>query len=126
MVEDVVADFIEEFELKVKELKIGDPMDEETDIGLLAKEEFIEGLERVLIDSKKKGVKPHVYGEEHKKGFFFRPALIPAASMDMEVCRTEVFGPIAPVITVKDENEAVEVANSTEYGLGAKIWFGGP
>lgn len=124
VVEDIVADFIESFELKVKKLKIGDPMDEENDIGPLAKKEFLESLERVLKDAKKKGVKPHIYGEKHKKGFFFRPTIIPAASTDMEVCRTEVFGPIAPVITVKDEDEAVEIANSTEYGLGAKIWSG--
>ncbi|WP_292378151.1 NAD-dependent succinate-semialdehyde dehydrogenase [Methanosarcina sp. UBA289] len=124
VVEDVVADFIEAFERRVKELKIGDPMDEETDIGPLAKKEFLESLERVLKDAKMKGAELHVYGEGHKKGFFFRPALIPAASTDMEVCRTEVFGPIAPVITVKDDDEAVEIANSTEYGLGAKIWSG--
>lgn len=124
VVEDVVADFIEAFERRVKELKIGDPMDEETDIGPLAKKEFLESLERVLKDAKMKGAEIHFYGEGHKKGFFFRPALIPAASTDMEVCRTEVFGPIAPVITVKDDDEAVEIANSTEYGLGAKIWSG--
>ena len=124
VVEDVVADFIEAFERRVKELKIGDPMDEETDIGPLAKKEFLESLERVLKDAKMKGAELHVYGEGHKKGFFFRPSLIPAASTDMEVCRTEVFGPIAPVITVKDDDEAVEIANSTEYGLGAKIWSG--
>ena len=113
VVEDIVADFIESFELKVKELNIGDPMDEKPDIGPLAKKEFFESLERVLKDAKKKGAKLHVYGEEHKKGFFFRPTIIPAASTDMEVCRTEVFGPIAPMITVKDEDEAVEIANST-------------
>jgi succinate-semialdehyde dehydrogenase/glutarate-semialdehyde dehydrogenase len=124
IVEEVVADFIEAFELKVQELKLGDPMDENTDIGPLAKKGFLDSLERVLKDAKKKGARPHVYGEEHKKGFFFRPTLIPAASMDMEVCRTEVFGPIAPLITVKNEDEAVEIANSTEYGLGAKIWSG--
>ncbi|WP_292388359.1 NAD-dependent succinate-semialdehyde dehydrogenase [Methanosarcina sp. UBA5] len=124
VVEDIVADFIEAFELRVQKLKLGDPMDEKTDIGPLAKKEFIESLEKILKDAKKKGAKPHVYGEEHKKGFFFRPTLIPAVSMDMEICRTEVFGPIAPVITVKDEDEAVEIANSTEYGLGAKIWSG--
>lgn len=124
VVEDVVADFIEAFERRVKELKIGAPMDEETDIGPLAKKEFLESLERVLKDAKMKGAEVHVYGEGHKKGFFFRPALIPAASTDMEVFRTEIFGPIAPVITVKDDDEAVEIANSTEYGLGAKIWSG--
>lgn len=122
IVEDIVVDFIEAFELEIQELKVGDPMDEETDIGPLAKKEFIDSLERILKDAKKKGAEPHVYGEEHSKGFFFRPTLIPAASTDMKACNVEVFGPIAPVITVKDEGEAVIVANSTEFGLGAEIW----
>lgn len=120
--EDIAVDFIEALELEMQELKIGDPMDEETDIGPLAKKEFLDSLERVLKDAKKKGAEPHVYGEELSKGFFFRPTLIPAASTDMKVCNVEVFGPIAPVITVKDEEEAVKVANSTEFGLGAEIW----
>lgn len=124
VLEDVVVDFIEAFEIEMQELKIGDPMNEETDIGPLAKKEFIESLEKVLKDAKKKGAEPQVYGEEHNKGFFFRPTIIPAASTDMRVCNAEVFGPIAPVITVKDEDEAIKVANSTEFGLGAEIWSG--
>jgi succinate-semialdehyde dehydrogenase/glutarate-semialdehyde dehydrogenase len=124
VLEDIAVDFIEAFELEMKELKIGDPMDEETDIGPLAKKEFLDSLERVLKDAKKKGAKPYVYGEEHDKGFFFRPTLIPAASTDMKVCNVEVFGPIAPVIMVKDEDETIKVANSTEFGLGAEIWSG--
>lgn len=122
VLEAIAVDFIEAFELEIQELKIGDPMDEETDIGPLAKKEFLDSLERVLKDVKKKGAEPHVYGEEQSKGFFFRPTLIPAASNDMKVCNVEVFGPIASVITVKDEDEAVKVANSTELGLGAEIW----
>ncbi len=101
VVEDVVVDFIEAFELHMQELKIGDPMDEETDIGPLAKKEFVSSLEKVLKDARKKGAEPQTYGEEHKKGFFFNPTIIPAASTDMEVCNIEVFGPIAPIITVK-------------------------
>lgn len=65
--------------------------DEDTDIGPLAKKEFVNGLEKLL-----------------------------------KVCNVEVFGPIAPIITARDENNAVEIANSTEYGLGAKIWYGNP
>jgi succinate-semialdehyde dehydrogenase/glutarate-semialdehyde dehydrogenase len=122
VVEDVVVDFIEAFELHVQELKIGDPMDEDTDIGPLAKKEFVSSLEKLLKDARKKGVEPITYGEEPKKGFFFNPTIIPAASTDMDVCNVEVFGPIAPIITARDENEAVKIANSTEYGLGAKIW----
>ncbi|MGB4281522.1 MAG: aldehyde dehydrogenase family protein, partial [Methanosarcina thermophila] len=122
VIEDVVVDFIEAFELEMQELKIGNPMDEETDIGPIAKKEFLDSLEKVLKDAKKKGAEPHIYGEEQSKGFFFRPTLIPAASTDMKVCNVEVFGPIAPVITAKDEDEAVKIANSTEFGLGAEIW----
>ncbi|AYK14557.1 MAG: NAD-dependent succinate-semialdehyde dehydrogenase [Methanosarcina flavescens] len=122
VVEDIVVDFIKAFERRVQELKIGDPMDEETDIGPIAKKEFIDSLDRVLRDAKKKGAKPHIYGEKPERGFFFNPVIIPAASIDMEVCNVEVFGPIAPIITVEDENEAVEIANSTIYGLAAKLW----
>jgi succinate-semialdehyde dehydrogenase/glutarate-semialdehyde dehydrogenase len=122
VVEDVVADFIEAFELHMQELKIGDPMDEDTDIGPLAKKEFVDSLEKVLKDASKKGAEPQTYGEEHEKGFFFNPTIIPAASTDMKVFNVEVFGPVAPVITVKNEDEAVELANSTEFGLGAEIW----
>ncbi len=124
VVEDVVVDFIEAFELHMQELKVGDPMGEETDIGPLAKKEFVDTLEKVLKDARKKGVEPQTYGEKHEKGFFFNPTIIPAASTDMEACNIEVFGPVAPVITAKDEDEAVKIANSTEFGLGAKIWSG--
>ncbi|WP_440945833.1 NAD-dependent succinate-semialdehyde dehydrogenase [Methanosarcina sp. T3] len=124
VVEEVVGDFIEAFERHMQELKIGDPMDEATDIGPLAKKEFVEKLEKIMEDARRKGAKPQTYGEKHKKGFFFNPTIIPAASTDMEVCNIEVFGPIAPVITAKDEDEAVEIANSTEFGLGAKVWSG--
>lgn len=122
VIEDVVVDFIEAFELHMQELKIGDPMHEDTDIGPVAKKEFLDSLEKVLKDAKKKGAEPHVYGEEPKKGFFSRPTLIPAASADMKVFNIEVFGPIAPVIMAKNEDEAIEIANSTELGLGAEIW----
>jgi len=68
VVEDVVVDFIESFELHMQELKIGDPMDEETDIGPLAKKEFVDNLEKLLKDARKKGVEPQSYGEKQDKG----------------------------------------------------------
>lgn len=122
VVEDVAGDFIKAFERYTKELKIGDPMDEETDIGPLAKKEFIDSLDGILKDAIEKGAKPQTYGEEHEKGFFFNPTIIPEASNDMRVFNIEVFGPVAPIIAAKNEDEAVELANSTEFGLGAEIW----
>ena len=124
VVENVIADFMKAFELEINKLKIGDPMDEETDIGPVAKKEFVDSLEKIVQDAKKKGAEPYTCRKECEKGFFFRPTLIPAASLDMEACSVEVFGPIAPLITVKDEDEAVKIANSTEFGLGAEVWSG--
>ena len=124
VLENVIADFTKAFELEVNKLKVGNPMDEETDIGPVAKQEFVENLEKIMQDAKNKGAEPLACGKECENGFFFRPTIIPAASLDMEACSVEVFGPIAPLITVKDENEAVKIANSTEFGLGAEVWSG--
>ncbi len=126
VMEDVVVEFTEKFDEYMQLLKVGDPMDPETDIGPVAKKDFVGELEKVLKDAEKKGSRPKIHGQEHEKGFFFRPALVPAASTDMKVCSLEIFGPIAPVIMVKDEDEAVEVANFTEFGLGSAIWSGDP
>jgi succinate-semialdehyde dehydrogenase/glutarate-semialdehyde dehydrogenase len=122
--ENIIENFTKAFDLEIRKLKIGNPMDEDTDIGPVAKKEFVGSLGKILAEAKIKGAETCVYGAECEKGFFFRPALIPAANTDMEVCNVEVFGPIAPVIAVKDENEAIKIANSTEFGLGAEIWSG--
>jgi succinate-semialdehyde dehydrogenase / glutarate-semialdehyde dehydrogenase len=122
VLESVIGDFTKAFELEVNKLKVGDPMDEETDIGPIAKKEGVKELESIVEDAIKKGAEPFVCGENCEKGFFFKPTIIRAASPDMKVCKVEVFGPIAPLITVKDENEAVKIANTTELGLGAQVW----
>jgi succinate-semialdehyde dehydrogenase/glutarate-semialdehyde dehydrogenase len=122
VLEKIVPEFMKAFELETQKLKMGDPMDEETDIGPLAKREFVSDLKKIVEDAKQKGADLHIFGKESKKGFFFRPTLIPEASLNMQACSIEVFGPIAPLITVKDEEEAVKVANSTEFGLGAEVW----
>ncbi len=122
VLESVIDDFMKAFELEVNKLKVGDPMNEDTEIGPVAKKEVIEELETFMEDAIKKGAEPFVCGEDCEKGFFFKPTIIRAANQDMNVCKVEVFGPIAPVITVKDESEAIKVANSTELGLGAQVW----
>jgi succinate-semialdehyde dehydrogenase / glutarate-semialdehyde dehydrogenase len=122
VLESVIGDFTKAFELEVNKLKVGDPMNEDTDIGPVGKKKGIKELEAFMEDAIKKGAEPFVCGEDCEKGFFFKPTIIRAASPDMEVCKVEVFGPIAPIITVKDDDEAVEIANSTKLGLGAQVW----
>ena len=103
-------------------LKVGDPMDEATDVGPLAKREILGSLNSQLADAKSKGAEVVQAGHSFTKGFFFAPCAVFGPTKDMKVLTEEVFGPIAPVITVKDEDEAVRVANDTVYGLGASVW----
>jgi succinate-semialdehyde dehydrogenase/glutarate-semialdehyde dehydrogenase len=111
--------FIEVF----RNLKLGDPMREETDMGPLARKEFVDDLQAQLDDAVAKGAEIH-HGPEidSEKGFFFRPAVLTRVTRDMNVMTQEVFGPLVPVITARDEEEAIEIANDTELGLGASVW----
>jgi succinate-semialdehyde dehydrogenase/glutarate-semialdehyde dehydrogenase len=122
IMEKVEEQFKKIFLTRLKELKMGDPMDEATDIGPVAKREILDSLNEQLLDAKTKGAE--VLQEEHsfKRGLFFPPCVVYNLKGDAKVLTEEVFGPIAPIITVKDENEAVMAANDTKYGLGASIW----
>src|SRR5208337_2759920 len=73
-------------------------------------------------DAKAKGAEVVQAEHSFKKGLFFAPCAVYNATSKMKVLTEEVFGPIAPIIIVKDEDEAVSVANDTEFGLGASIW----
>ena len=122
VMEKVAGDFTRHFMARLKELKIGDPMDESTDLGPLARKDILDGLKEQLRDAKAKGGKIMQVDQTFKRGFFFAPCAVTNVTVNMKIMTEEVFGPIAPIITVKDENEAIKVANSTAYGLGAAIW----
>ena len=120
--EKVAAEFSKHFLARLRELKMGDPMDESTDIGPLAKKDILTSLKKQLRDAKAKGAEVVQVEHSLKKGLSFGPCAVYNATKKMKILTEEVFGPIAPIIIVKDEDEAVSVANDTEFGLGASIW----
>ncbi len=118
----IEEEFSARFLAHLKELNIGDPMDESTDIGPVAKRDILDTLNEQLEDARGKGAEILETGKTFEKGFFFPPCAIRRPRQDMKVLTEEVFGPIAPIIPVNDEEEAILVANATEFGLGASIW----
>jgi succinate-semialdehyde dehydrogenase/glutarate-semialdehyde dehydrogenase len=122
VMEKVGEEFKEVFIRRLKELKIGDPMDETTDVGPVAKREILDSLHEQLRDAKAKGAVILQMEHTFRKGLFFPPCAIYNPTRDMKVLTEEVFGPIAPIITVRDVDEAVRAGNDTPYGLGASVW----
>ena len=122
VMESVADAFREKFLDELNSLRIGDPMDEATDMGPLAKMEFVEALAKQLDDAVKKGATVYRGPKTPTRGFFFQPVVLTDLTADMLVVREEVFGPIAPVITARTEEEMIRIANGTEFGLGAAIW----
>ena len=122
VMESVVEEFSKKFSNAMAELKTGDPMDENTDIAPLARPEFVEELSLQLEDAISKGGKVQYGNKIPEKGFFFRACSVTNTTEDMDIIKNEVFGPIAPIITVTNDDEALRIANNTEYGLGATVF----
>lgn len=123
VMKSVAEDFQRRFVDHLRALKMGDPMLQETDLGPLAKEEIAETLREQVRDAEARGARLE-YGPEPPsgKGFFFRPVVVTGVTPEMKIVTEEVFGPIAPIIVVESEEQALRVANATEFGLGASVW----
>ncbi|WP_292467810.1 NAD-dependent succinate-semialdehyde dehydrogenase [Methanolobus sp.] len=123
VMEEVAEEFTENFVEGTANLKVGDPMNPDTDIGPMVREEQIRILESQVNDAISKGAKILIPGGRmESEGYMYSPTVLGDVSMDMRVMREETFGPVAPIITVKGENEAIEFANDSEFGLGASVW----
>jgi succinate-semialdehyde dehydrogenase / glutarate-semialdehyde dehydrogenase len=120
--ESVANEFKRIFLARLMELKVGDPMDEATDIGPVAKREVLDTLNEQLHDARVKGAEIHQAKHIFDRGLFSPPCAVFNPTKEMRILSEEVFGPIAPVIIVKDEDEAIRAANDTGFGLGASVW----
>src|SRR5438874_1656935 len=123
VVEDVADDFEKRFVSAVAALKVGDPMDRANQVGPLARPDLIDALERQVRESVSMGAKVLTGGKRlDGAGNYYAPTVLAGVKPDMPVFREETFGPVAALIRVKDAEEALEVANDSDFGLGSSIW----
>lgn len=102
---------------------VGDPMKKETAIGPLITAKQLEFLESQVKDALSKGAKIVVGGERvGKVGNYYKPTLLTNVKKDMRVWKEEVFGPVLPIVKFRTEQEAVDLANATVYGLGSYVF----
>jgi succinate-semialdehyde dehydrogenase / glutarate-semialdehyde dehydrogenase len=120
VVEKVKDDFMNHFKSQIETLVQGNQLEAHTTTGPLARLDLAEDLEKQLQDSVKAGAK--IISGGTRDGANFRPTLLDNVKPGMTAFDEEMFGPIASVITVKSELEAVQMANNHRYGLGASVW----
>jgi acyl-CoA reductase-like NAD-dependent aldehyde dehydrogenase len=123
VVKKVADEFIEKFVQKTERLKVGDPLSEDTDIGPVSSSKSLENIDILVKDAVKNGAEVLTGGERiDGKGSFYHPTVLGNISTDMRVAKEETFGPVAPITIVEDEMEAINLANDSNFGLGASIW----
>jgi acyl-CoA reductase-like NAD-dependent aldehyde dehydrogenase len=122
--EDLQEAFVHVFNEKMKELVIGNPRDELTDIGPLAQREFCQTLHDQVVRSISSGATLWNGGTHHEA--YFQPTLLVNCTAQMPCMQEELFGPVAVISTFRSVEEAISISNSTRYGLGVSIYTGDP
>jgi succinate-semialdehyde dehydrogenase/glutarate-semialdehyde dehydrogenase len=122
VMDDVADEFIDKCTAFTKTLRQG--QSGEFDIGSIFQERQIEIIDRHVQDAREKGATIHTGGRRNPnlKGLYYEPTVLSGVTQDMLIAREETFGPVLPIIRVKTEEEALELANDTDYGLTASVW----
>ncbi len=122
--ESLFGRFSEELADFVGQLRLGNGLDRQTDMGPLLRDHFRQNVERVIQETQRAGGQVLVGGTRPRhleKGFFLEPAVMINVDHSMEIMRDETFGPVLPLMPYKDFDEAIALANDTRYGLGASL-----
>ncbi|HET9103916.1 MAG TPA: NAD-dependent succinate-semialdehyde dehydrogenase [Solirubrobacteraceae bacterium] len=124
VVDSVAADFERRLTDAVAALRVGDPLDPATDVGPLARPDLVDELRRQVQASVSTGAQVTTGGfpGEGEPGCFVTPLVLTGVTPEMAVFAEETFGPVAAIVRVADEEEAIAMANRTDFGLGASVW----
>ncbi len=121
--EGVGKKFITKLKRRMGNLHLGDPLDKSTDVGAINSFVQLEKIRNLVANGKKEGAK--IYQPPMKlpdKGFFYPPTLLEETHQSMDICQTEIFGPVLSVIPFRTPKEAIVIANNSRYGLSASVW----
>ncbi|MEX2595100.1 MAG: NAD-dependent succinate-semialdehyde dehydrogenase [Anditalea sp.] len=119
--ENVYDEFVEKFSRAVQDLKTGNVMDKEVQVGPLINEDGLKKVQKHIDDAVEKGARITTGGSVIE-GLFFQPTVLAEATPEMIISREEVFGPVAPIFRFNSENEAIQMANDTEFGLASYFY----
>ncbi|GGV64459.1 MULTISPECIES: NADP-dependent succinic semialdehyde dehydrogenase [Streptomyces] len=120
---DVYDAFTERFVAGMRALRMGDPMEEDTDVGPLSSERARADLEELVDDARRSGAQVLCGGERPEgPGWYYPPTVIAGVTREMRIHREEAFGPVATLYRARDLDEAVLLADDTPFGLSSNVW----
>ncbi len=123
VMDSVEQQFVSGLKSSFESLRIGDPMDPETQVGPMARPDLVDEIEQQVTRSVESGAKLVTGGHRpDRHGCYFEPTILSDVQKGMPVYSQETFGPVASVITVYSEEEAIRVANDSDFGLGGCVW----
>jgi aldehyde dehydrogenase (NAD+) len=121
--ESIYEPLLEKLKRRLSTLRVGDPLDKNTDVGAINSREQLERIKELVASGEEEGAE--IFQPECRlpdRGFWFRPTLFTNVAQSYRIAQEEIFGPVLSVLTFRTPEEAVEKANNTPYGLSAGVW----
>ena len=120
--ESVLAEFTDKFVKAVEALTLGNGLDNAVNIGPMISTSAVDEVKQLVAQSLNTGARLLTGGESEQGSCFYPPTVLADVTNEMAIAANEIFGPVAPIISFKTEQEALEIANDTEYGLAAYFY----